>query len=303
MKNDLTDLMKKETLSGEELGLCLIKNDILRYTGRSDQCLDQETLDSLVQKIQTVEDAEILECYVQLQSFVQRSQAIANAFSQQAQNGCCRLLMYMTQSQQVEHARKLIENLPIIMTETQYREMKPTGRIARMRGVAIVAEGFPCRPKCLDANDYFIEPEIDCFQEMMSLENIEKISDRIKYFREDLLISGLKKHLAYNELYRLVGERIGLPDFSVFCVESDTVISEIKNINAQRNDFENELAGEGEEYANKKRILSEVFIPIDTEKLFPSEENKDRVREMLKDISSFRFQLDAMAEILALDKE
>jgi len=302
MNKEFELLLSKDTLSGDELGMCLIKNDILLYSGSNEETLDQETLDMLVQKIETVEEAEVLECYVQLRSFVQRSQAIANAFNQQAQNGCCRLLMYMTQSQQVEHARKLIENLPIIMTETQYKEMPTPGRIARMRGVAIVAEEFPCRPKCLDMNDYFIEPEIDCFQEMMSLENTEGLKDKIRYFREDLLMSGIRKQLAFNELYRLIGERIGIPEFETFCVEADTVLDEIRGINSQRNAFEDELAGEGEEYENKKRILNDVFTLIDIDSLYPSESSIDKVRDMLKDISSFRYQLDSMADILVSGK-
>lgn len=297
------ELLTKETLSGDELGLSIIKNDILIYSGKNEDAMSQEIFDTLVQKIEKVEDAETLECYVQLQAFIQRSQAMANAFNQQAQNGCCRLMMYLTQSQQVEHARKLIEDLPMIMTETQYRKMTSPDRAARRRGVAIVAEGFPCRPKCLDENDHFINPEIDCFQEMMSLENIEKFREKINYFREDLLISGLKKHLAYNELYRLIGERMGMPEFEVFCVESDTVLGQVEEMNKQRLAFESELSRDGKVYKNRKRILNDVFTLIDIKKLYPSEEKKNEVRHMMDDISSFRYKLDMMAEILASDKE
>ena len=298
MNSKIESLLSAESISGEELGIEIIKSDISKYSGNTNDVLDQNTIDKLLQKITTVEDAETLECYIQLQEFVVRSQAMANAFNQQAQNGCCRLMMYMTQSQQVEHARKMIEDLPVIMTETQYSEMPAPGPIARLRGVAIIKNEFPCRPKCLDINDYFIKPEIDCFQEMMSLETIEKLKDKIKYFREELLLDGLRKHLAYNELYRLIAERINIPDFVSFCIESDTITDQIDEMNDQRRDFEKELAGEGEEYNNKMRILNEVFLYIDASDAYPSEKNINKVRKMLEDISSFKTGLNSMYEIL-----
>ena len=176
--------------------------------------------------------------------------------------------------------------------------MPAPGPIARLRGVAIIKNEFPCRPKCLDINDYFIKPEIDCFQEMMSLETIENLKDKITYFREDLLLDGLRKHLAYNELYRLIAERINIPDFVSFCIESDTITDQIDEMNDQRRDFEKELAGEGEEYNNKMRILGEVFLYIDVSDAYPSEKNIDKVRKMLEDISSFKTGLNSMYEIL-----
>ncbi|MDO5559698.1 MAG: hypothetical protein Q4F95_08885 [Oscillospiraceae bacterium] len=305
MDSLLEQLKRKPAITGEELGLCIIRNDISIYSMQlhnvhesTAPLLDQEQLNSLLSKINSVEDADILECYVQLQSFVQRSQAMANAYNQQAQNGCCRLMMYMTQAQQVEHARKLIENLPIIMTETQFHEMKNPGKIARMRGVAVVANDFPCRPKCLDINDCFIEPEIDCFQEMMSLERTESMADKIRYFRDDLMKQGVRHQLAYNELYILISERIGLDEFTIFCIETDTIINQIKEMNSQRMDFENEIAGEGPEFDNKKRILSEVFEIIDIDSLYPEECNIEKVREKLKDIDVLRTSMDELISVL-----
>lgn len=301
MGSILEKIRSKGKATGEELGLCIIENDITLYSrqirkagGDSGQVLDQDLLNSLLAGLDSVEDADTLECFVQLQSFVQRSQAMANAYNQQAQNGCCRLLMYMTQAQQVEHARKLIENLPIIMTESQFAEMKNPGRIARMRGVAVVANSFPCRPKCLDINDCFIEPEIDCFQEMMSLEKTESMADKIAYFRDGLMEDGIRHQLAYNELFRLIADRIGLPEFTVFCTETDTIIGQIRDMNKQRLNFENEIAGEGPEFDNKKRILEKVFSIIDIDSMYPSQESIDSVREKLKDLNVFRTSMDEL---------
>lgn len=303
---NIQELLEMETVSGDDAGRLIIRNDVLLYKKQvgistEEEPVTQEELDALMERIDTIEDAEILECYMQLQHFVQYAQAISYAYNQQAQNGLCRLLMYMTQAQQVEHARKMIEMLPMIMTETQFHEMPSPGPLARRRGVAIVANCFPCRPKCLDANDYFIQPEIDCFQEMMSLEQAEAMGDKIEYFRNDLMLHGLRYQLAYNKLFELIAERIGIPEFTVFCTDAEEVIGQIRDYNAQRADFEDEIAGEGKEFENKKRILQKIFRPIDLESLPITEDAAAKVKERLEDLNIFRTSVNELVTLLLAD--
>lgn len=305
----IDELMRKESVSGEDIGKLIISNDICMYKKQigdpefADYVpLSQETLDSLTDSIDSCEEADVLECYVQLQNFVKYAQAISYAYNQQAQNGFCRLLMYMTQAQQVEHARRMIELLPMIITESQFNEMRSPGELARLRGVAIVANNFPCRPKCLDVHDHFIEPEIDCFQEMMSLEHAETMQDKLRYFREDLMFGGLRYQNAYNKLFELIAERIEIPEFTVFCTDVQELVSQIADFNAQRIAMEDEIAGEGEEYENKKRILSLIFRPIDLEDLTIPESSIITVREALDDISVFRTSMNELIKVLVPDR-
>ena len=305
----IDELKKKENISGEDIGKLIIANDICIYkkqigdAGFADYAaLKQEDLDYLTERIDSFEEADVLECYVQLQNFVKYAQAISYAYNQQAQNGFCRLLMYMTQAQQVEHARRMIELLPMIMTESQFREMRSPGELARLRGVAIVANNFPCRPKCLDVNDHFIEPEIDCFQEMMSLEHTETMQDKLNYFREDLMFGGLMYQNAYNKLFELIAERIDIPEFTVFCTDTQELISQIADFNEQRIAMEDEIAGEGEEFDNKKRILSIIFEPIDLDELTISDSKIHAVREALDDISVFRTSMNELVKMLLPDR-
>ncbi|EWM54975.1 hypothetical protein [Ruminococcus flavefaciens] len=305
----IDDLLKKNEVTGEDIGKLIISNDICMFKkqigeeGFEDYTpLSQEELDSLTENIDSYEEADDLECYVQLQNFVKYAQAMSYAYNQQAQNGFCRLLMYMTQAQQVEHARRMIELLPMIMTETQFKEMRAPGELARLRGVAIVANNFPCRPKCLDVNDHFIEPEIDCFQEMMSLEHAETMQDKLSYFRNDLMLGGLRYQNAYNKLFELIADRIDIPEFTVFCTDTQELISQLKDLNRQREAMENEIAGEGEEYENKKRILSLIFRPIDLDELTISEEKIEIVRSELFDLSVFRTSMNELIKILLSDR-
>ena len=302
-------LKNKELITGHDVGKLIICNDIYSYAVQSgtDQYKEftpvtQEELDVLIDRIDTYEEADILECYVQLQNFIKYAQAMSYAYNQQAQNGFCRLLMYMTQAQQVEHARRMIELLPMIMTNSQFSEMKNPGELARLRGVAVVADSFPCRPKCLDADDHFIEPEIDCFQEMMSLEHSETMENKIAYFRNDLMLKGLEYQNAYNKLFELIAERIDIPEFTVFCTDTGEIIKQIEEFNAQRADMENEIAGEGEEYENKKRILKKVFMPIDLNEIRITEEAVKKVREKLDDIRIFRTSVNDLVKLLLPDR-
>lgn len=303
---DIKKLSEKETVSGEDAGRLIIYNDICTYKNQIGAfCPDEEyepvtqpVLDSIIDKIDTVEEAEILECYVQLQNFVRYAQAVSFAYNQQAQNGFCRLLMYMTQAQHVEHARKMIEMLPMIMTESQFMEMESPGKLARLRGVAIVANNFPCRPKCLDAQDHFIEPEIDCFQEMMSLEHSGTMADKIEYFRNSLMLDGLKYQTAYNKLFELIAERIEIPEFTVFCTDTDEIKKQIEDFNIQREDFAHEIAGEGGEYFNKLEILDDVFRPVNLDGIEPSEKAVETVRKRMQDISVFRTSMNELVLML-----
>ena len=305
----IEDLMSKEHISGEDIGKLIISNDICIYKKQRGNAefvdytpISQEMLDSLIENIDSYEEADVLECYVQLQNFVKYAQAMSYAYNQQAQNGFCRLLMYMTQAQQVEHARRMIELLPMIMTESQFKEMRSPGELARLRGVAIVANNFPCRPKCLDVHDHFIEPEIDCFQEMMSLEHAETMQQKLSYFRNELMFGGLRYQNAYNKLFELIAERIGIPEFTVFCTDTQELFSQIEDFNAQRDAMEDEIAGEGEEYDNKKRILSLIFNPIELDELVIPEENIAAVREKLNDISVFRGSMNEIVRMLLSDR-
>lgn len=302
---DVNELIERESVSGEDIGRLIIYNDICCYkkqNGDSEYAdytpISQEMLDSLIEKIDSYDEADVLECFVQLQNFVKYAQAISYAYNQQAQNGFCRLLMYMTQAQQVEHARRMIELLPMIMTESQFGEMRNPGELARMRGVAVVANSFPCRPKCLDEHDYFIEPEIDCFQEMMSLEHAETMKEKIDYFRNDLMLSGLKYQNAYNKLFELIAERIEIPEFTAFCTDTDELVKQIQEFNQQRAAMEEEIAGEGEELENKKRILSDIFRPIELEDISISEDAVNEVRKDLDDIRIFRTSIGELARKL-----
>ena len=304
-----SELKDKKNITGEDVGRFIICSDICTYKAQKEgesfadaEPVTQEMLDELIEHIDTFDEADVLECYVQLQNFIKYAQAISYAYNQQAQNGFCRLLMYMTQAQQVEHARRMIELLPQIMTETQFSEMKNPGPLARLRGVAIVANNFPCRPKCLDEHDYFIEPEIDCFQEMMSLEHAETMADKIEYFRNDLMLDGLRYQNAYNKLFELIAERIDIPEFTVFCTDTSELIEQIAEFNKQREDMEDEIAGEGEEHANKKRILHEIFRPIELDELTISESAVEAVRERLDDIRVFRASMSELVNMLLPDR-
>ena len=294
-QEEIERLLQAESVSGDELGRVILENDVNRY--RQQLGLDDETdsvpvgqavLDELMEKISTVEDAEALESYLALQNYIRYAQAISYAYNQQAQNGFCRLLMYMTQAQQVEHARFTLEMLPMIMTDRQFREMPPPGIIARRRGVAIVADSFPCRPKCLDANDYFVEPDLDCFQEMMSLEHAAEMADKLEYFRNDLLLDGLRRQSAYNKLFELLAERLEMDAFTVFCTDVTGITVQVDEFNAQRNDLLAELTGEGDVLRKKQEILESVFRPIDLHQTAFSEDAVNRLRERLTDLSIFR---------------
>ena len=108
----LKELTEKNEISGVDIGRLIIENDILLYKQQlgiaapETAPVTQDVIDKMTDRIETIEEAELLECYVQLQNFIKYAQAMSFAYNQQAQNGLARLIMYLTQAQQVEHARR-----------------------------------------------------------------------------------------------------------------------------------------------------------------------------------------------------
>ena len=66
--------------------------------------------------------------------------------------------------------------------------------------------------------------------------------------------------------------------------------------------MEDEIAGEGEEYDNKKRILSLIFRHIDLDELVIPEEKTAAVRAALGDITVFRTSMNELVKMLLVDR-
>ncbi|MBQ4534910.1 MAG: hypothetical protein IJA18_06890, partial [Ruminococcus sp.] len=111
-------------------------------------------------------------------------------------------------------------------------------------------------------------------------------------------LGGLKWQNAYNKLFELIAERIDIPEFTVFCTDTEDLYRQIGEFNQQRQDMENEISGEGEEYENRKRILARIFRPIDLDEINITEKAVDEVRKRMDDIRVFRNDLTELARIL-----
>ena len=136
----------------------------------------------------------------------------------------------------------------------------------------------------------------------MSLEHAETMADKIEYFRNDLMLDGLRYQNAYNKLFELIAERIEIPEFTSFCTDTSELLGQIAEFNAQQEAMEDEIAGEGLGYIKKKRILHEIFRPVDFSELDIPEEAVEAVRERLDDIRVFRTSMNELVRMLLPDR-
>lgn len=123
---DIKHLLNKKKWRGEEIGKALILNLVNDFKHKSDPnhkpLFSQSDLDRMTSSIDTERDGKAYNSYINLYNGVLDGHNRSEANMQQAQNGYYRLLMYVTNAEQAENAKRIMEQFPVIMTEKQYKE-------------------------------------------------------------------------------------------------------------------------------------------------------------------------------------
>lgn len=126
MASNMSSLLNKKKWKGAEVGKAIIANlvnDFRNRGERSDKPLfTQADLDKMTAGFSGEVDGKAYNAYVELYNAMVELHNRSEALHQQAQNGYYRLLTYVTSAQQAEHARSILERVPVIMTQRQYKE-------------------------------------------------------------------------------------------------------------------------------------------------------------------------------------
>lgn len=123
---DIKSLLNKKKWKGEEIGKALILNLVNDFKHKSEPdhkpLFSQSDLDRMTASIESERDGKAYNAYINLYNGVLDGHNRSEANLQQAQNGYYRLLMYVTNAEQAENAKRVMEQFPVIMTEKQYKE-------------------------------------------------------------------------------------------------------------------------------------------------------------------------------------
>lgn len=152
--------------------------------------------------------------------------------------------------------------------------------------------------RSIDAEGNYIEPEEEgLFSNLFSLEaytpaNPESGENILKVERSR---GGLEESLTfiigYDTALELIAKAIDIPDFTIFKVDSESQLSRVDALNClfdslyvriDETDYR-----DAEKKAAKLQALRDVFYPIRTEELRPSDSRKKKAADMLYELEAF----------------
>lgn len=160
---------------------------------------------------------------------------------------------------------------------------------ALFNGIAIV------RPSDILSSSYLIDENGDykepanpllTYGSLESLINDPESVAIIDIARAEIT-EGLRNTFAFNTLYELIAERIGIPDYNIFKTGCTNFIGQIEALNTLVILLYDRLTGTSEEIAAKREIIKRLFQPIDITALQPTQEAKEEVAEQLEDLKIF----------------
>lgn len=127
MATNINTLLNKKKWRGEEVGQALIVNLVndykMRATPGHPPLFSEADLKRMTASLESDRDIKAYRTYANLYGGLVSQHNRNEAVRQQAQHGHYMLLMYVTNAEQARLAEQEIENLPVIMTEKQYREI------------------------------------------------------------------------------------------------------------------------------------------------------------------------------------
>lgn len=127
MAQKIDALLSKTRWSGADVGKAILLNlcHDFKNKGAADHkpLFSQSELDRMQRSIETEKDRREYNAYVHLYNGLVDMYNLSQGNMQQAQNGYYRLLMYITNAKQAEDMKRIVQSIPLIMTQKQYDEI------------------------------------------------------------------------------------------------------------------------------------------------------------------------------------
>lgn len=127
MAQKIDTLLSKTKWSGADVGKAILLNlcHDFKNKGAADHkpLFSQNELERMQRSIETDKDRRDYNAYVHLYNGLVDMYNLSQGNMQQAQNGYYRLLMYITNAKQAEDMKRIVQSIPLIMTEKQYNEI------------------------------------------------------------------------------------------------------------------------------------------------------------------------------------
>lgn len=179
-----------------------------------------------------------------------------------------------------------------------YRNHVDNPNIDGYFGIAVLQEGYILEHRITEEGEYN-PPE---WRERYKAENfLEENRDFLKS-EYDLIVSNIRHSLAIVQAFRLIGEFIKIPEISML-VEPITIHANVEYLNIlvmniiqaieRYEKTPNERPAE-----ELKQEIEELLPYLEVDKLEPKEEDIKKAKEMIKDFSIFKGNMDSVYHVL-----
>ena len=178
----------------------------------------------------------------------------------------------------------------------RYRQYRQYRRA--QNGIAILQE--PSDYQTDDNGDY-AEPEspFTVYNSLDSVADKPQYKELLANCQEGLVKPALRYLFAHNALMDIIGRVYGIPDMDALKLSTSGFERQLQAFNELLYLFYGTVYGNEEEVARKRELIRDLFIPIDTEELKPTEETINAVEETL---TGYGFTSTARKELKNFDK-
>jgi hypothetical protein len=154
---------------------------------------------------------------------------------------------------------------------------------------AAVLQGFYLFGNRIDENGYYQEKEDPTITRYL-IENIkESMGDTIKDLQEEIKES-IRFCLAVEEAFNIIAERIDLPEINLLLLGFSS--DKIELLNKSICDLPFSIHRPGLELEDVEKLIAELITPIRINNLKPDKANIQKAREVTRDMSFFKGNID-----------
>ena len=148
----------------------------------------------------------------------------------------------------------------------------------------IVTDESALEPSQIAENGDYIESPNNPYLFLESIDSIaedEKRQEQISQYKDYLIEPGLKYVYAYNALIDVIADVYDVDFIDILKKNMSLIESQIKSANNMLHCFYKEVFGTLEEKTRKRKLIKQIFYPIDVEKFLPDEGKIQAVRNVL----------------------
>ena len=307
---DIHKLLEKQNLTGQELGIIELTNMAVQFKqalkGEKPKALiEASQLQQMVNQLKDPTQAKIYGGYISIHEWLLIKYNIAQTQIQQAQLQYRTLESLITTAILAEDICKYVEQLPAIMTQKQYdqvkgnMEMRNINTRAFLNGIAVIQpSNTATRNKNIDQNGNYIEPKIQSSIKNFSLEaffteskdhanNIEIVETSRKTFLDSYYFV-----ISYNHVLKRIAAIYGVKELEAFKMNIEELSARIDDFNALvpvlYEQIKTSKYGNKELRAKKLQVLKDFFRPVEYASLCVSNGRKRQLEDLLKDFKAFR---------------